>query len=91
MGWVGNATPRLLYPREIIPGTRCIGGWVNPRNGLGGCGKSHTHRDSIPGPSSPERVAVETEISRAHIFENIRIHKVDKNKPPHCCDTKNMP
>jgi len=33
MGWVVNATPRLLYPRER-PGTHCIGGWVGPIAGL---------------------------------------------------------
>ena len=38
-GWVVPATPRLLYPREIL-GTHCIGGWVDPRAGLDGCGKS---------------------------------------------------
>jgi hypothetical protein len=48
-----KATPRPLYPREI-PGTHCIGGWVGPRAGLDGCGKSPPpHRDSIPGQSSP--------------------------------------
>jgi hypothetical protein len=30
MGWVVNATPRPLYPRER-PGTHCIGGWVDPK------------------------------------------------------------
>jgi hypothetical protein len=39
-------------PRER-PGTHCMGGWVGPRASLDGCGKSHPHRDSIPGPSSP--------------------------------------
>jgi len=39
MGWVVNATPRPLYPRER-PGTHCIRGWVGPRAGLDGCGKS---------------------------------------------------
>jgi len=39
MWWVVNATPRPLYPRER-PRTRCIGGWVGPRAGLDGCGKS---------------------------------------------------
>ena len=29
MGWVVDATSRLLYPRER-PGTHCIGGWVGP-------------------------------------------------------------
>ena len=35
-GWVANATPRPLYPRER-PGTHCTGGWVGPRAGLDGC------------------------------------------------------
>ena len=56
MGWVVNATPRPLYPRER-PGTHCTGGWVDPRAGLDRCGKCRPHRDSIPGPSSPSRVA----------------------------------
>ena len=38
-GWVVNATPRPLYPRER-PGTHCIGGWVGPRADLDGYGKS---------------------------------------------------
>ena len=33
MGWVVNATPRPLYPRERT-GTHCTGGWVGPRAGL---------------------------------------------------------
>jgi hypothetical protein len=39
MGWVVNATPHSLYRRES-PGTHCTGGWVGPRAGLDGCGKS---------------------------------------------------
>jgi hypothetical protein len=39
MGLVINTTLRPLYPRER-PGTHCIGGWVGPRAGLDGCGKS---------------------------------------------------
>ena len=39
MGWVVHATPRPLYPLER-PGTHYIGGWVGPRAGLDGCGKS---------------------------------------------------
>ena len=35
MGWVVNATPRSLYPRER-PGTHFTGGWVGPRAGLDG-------------------------------------------------------
>jgi len=50
-GWVVNARPRLLYPLER-PGTYCIRGWVGPRVGLDGCGKSRPHLVSIPRPSS---------------------------------------
>jgi hypothetical protein len=39
-------------PRER-PGTRCIGGWVRPRTGLDGCGKSRHRQNSIPGLSRP--------------------------------------
>ena len=62
MEWVVRTTPRPLYPREV-PGTHCIEGWVGPRTGLDGCGKSHAHRDSIPGPSSSYQVAIATELS----------------------------
>ena len=49
-GW---STPRLgrLALRER-PGTHFRGGWVGPRAGLEGCGKSHPHQDLITGPSS---------------------------------------
>jgi hypothetical protein len=39
MGWVVNATPRPLYPRERAS-TQCIGSWVGPKAGMDGCGKS---------------------------------------------------
>jgi hypothetical protein len=64
MGRVVNATPRPLYPRERH-GTHSIGGWVGPRAGMDGCGKSRRHRDSIPGPPNPSRVAIPTELSRS--------------------------
>jgi hypothetical protein len=37
---------------------------VGPRAGVDWCGKSCPHRDSIPGPSSPQPVAIPTELSR---------------------------
>jgi hypothetical protein len=43
--------PAALPPGR--PGTHCTGGWVVPRAGLNGCGKSRPPRDSMPGPSSP--------------------------------------
>jgi len=47
-------TPAALYPWEI-PGTHCTGGWAGPRAGLDRCGKSRSHRDSIPRPSNPSQ------------------------------------
>ena len=51
-----------------IPGTHCIGGWVEPRVGPDGYGRSRLHRDSIPGPSSPYRVAIPSELSRPTVI-----------------------
>ena len=36
------------------------GGRVGPRDGLDWCGKSRPHGDSVPGPSSPQVVAIPT-------------------------------
>ena len=65
--WVANATPRLLYPRR-----KTRAGWVGPRAGLDGFGKPRPHRDSIPGPSSPYRVAKPTELSRSTFLKHTR-------------------
>jgi hypothetical protein len=51
-GWVVSTTPQSLFPRQR-PGAHCTRGWVGPRSGLDVCEKSRSHRDSIPGPSSP--------------------------------------
>jgi hypothetical protein len=49
---VVNATPRPLYPRER-PVTHCIGGWMGPRAGMDGCGKSRP--TGIRFPDRPAR------------------------------------
>jgi hypothetical protein len=59
------------HSRWERPGTHCSGGWVGPRAVLDGCGKSRHHRDSFPGPSSPYRVAISTELSRPTL---LRVH-----------------
>jgi hypothetical protein len=51
VGGQRHAPAALLLGKR--PGTHCIGGWVGPRVGLDGCGKSRRHQDSIPGPSNP--------------------------------------
>ena len=44
--------PAVLSSRQR-PGTHSTEGRVGQRASLDGCGKSRSHRDSIPGPSSP--------------------------------------
>ena len=53
MGVGGQRHTPAALPRGERPATHCIEGWVGPRAGLDGCGKSHPHQDSIHGPSSP--------------------------------------
>jgi hypothetical protein len=61
---VGGQRPAPAALSLVRPGTHYMGGWVGPRAGLDGCGKYRPHQDSIPGPSSPWRVAVPAELSR---------------------------
>jgi hypothetical protein len=56
--------PLSLYSRER-PNTHCTGRWVGSRPGLGGCGKSCPYRDSVPGPSKPQRVTIPPTLSRS--------------------------
>ena len=51
-GWVVSTTPRPLYPQQR-PGIHCIGGWVGPRAGLNGYGKSAS--TWIRSPDRPAR------------------------------------
>ena len=53
-----NTTRRQLYPWEKRPRTYCSGGWMGPRAGLDGSGKSRPYRDLIPGPFSRQQVAI---------------------------------
>jgi hypothetical protein len=53
MQWMVSATPWPLYPLGKRPVTCCTGGWVGPRAGLDGCGKSRSQKYSISGLSSP--------------------------------------
>jgi hypothetical protein len=53
MGVGGQPHTLATVPLGKRPSTHFIGGWVGPRAGLDGCGKSHPHQVSIPGLSSP--------------------------------------
>jgi len=57
MGWVVNATPRPLYPRER-PGTHYIGGWVCPTAGL------DFAENLAPSPSGFDPQTVQLVVSR---------------------------
>ena len=60
----GQRHASAVLPPGKRPDTHCTGGSVGPRVGLDGCGKSRLHRDSVPGPSSTQRIAIPTEMSR---------------------------
>jgi len=56
MGFKVHATAVFIYSLLCFragPSTHSVGGWMGPRTGLDGCGKSRLHRDSITWPSSP--------------------------------------
>ena len=83
-GWVVSTTFRPLYPWER-PGTHCTGGWVGPRAGLDGCGKSRPppNRDSFPGPSSQERFAIPTGASLKFFYGPVQVRGPSFIHP--CC------
>jgi hypothetical protein len=70
--------PAVLYPREN-PCTHYTGGWVGPRASPDGW-KTPPHRDSIPGPSSPQSVAIPTELPGPRVCEyySCLIHKTNQ-------------
>jgi len=53
-GWVVNATPQPLYPRER-PGTHCIGGWVGPQSWSGQVRNISPPPTGIRSPDRPAR------------------------------------
>jgi hypothetical protein len=57
--WVVSSTPLPLYPRERVPGTHFVGGWVDPRAGLDHMEKWKflPHRDSYSRPPIVQPVA----------------------------------
>jgi hypothetical protein len=63
----GQRQAPASLPRWKRLGTHFTESWVDPRAGLNGFEKSRLRRDSIPGPPSPKRVAIPTELSRPTI------------------------
>jgi hypothetical protein len=62
-GWL-TPRPSCFTPRESDPGTRCTGGWVDPKAGLDMWGKSQPHWDLIPRPSSLWQVTIPATLSQ---------------------------
>ena len=62
-GRLANVTPRPPYPLGNRSSTHYAVSRVGPKGGLCICGKSCLHRDSISGLSSPQRVAIPTELT----------------------------
>jgi hypothetical protein len=52
---------------------------MGPRAGLNVCEKSRPHRDLIPGPSSPQPVAVPTELPGPPNLDVVTVHKWPNN------------
>jgi len=48
----GERHVQAALPPGKRPGNHCIGGWVDPRDGVDGLGKSRTYRASISGPDN---------------------------------------
>jgi len=78
---VVNATPRLLYPRERL-GTHCTGGWVGPRAGLEGCGKSRPPPHAPTGIRSPDHTA-RSESLNLPSYPGPRIYVLRISKQPY--------
>ena len=66
VGGQRHAPPGLPPGKTWYP---YIGGWVGLRAGLDECRKSRPYRDSIPGSSSPQRVAIPTTLCS---YRNVR-------------------
>ena len=64
----GQSHAPAALPPVKRSGTHCVVGWVGPRASLEGCGKLRPHRDSIPGPSSTQRDAIPTALTRPTIM-----------------------
>jgi hypothetical protein len=61
--WMVNDMLRPFYHCQR-PDSLYIRGWLGLRAGLDLCRKTRPHRESIPGPSSPQWVAIPTTLSR---------------------------
>jgi hypothetical protein len=65
---------RWLRPRpDTLKTGKATGGWMVPRAGQDESGKSRPHRDSTPGPSDPQRVAIPPELSQPIVWTRSEI------------------
>ena len=67
-GWVVSSTPRPHFTPRERPGTHFRGGWVGSRAGLDG--RKISSRPGLdPGPSSPQSVAIPTELPGPQLWK----------------------
>ena len=94
MGWVVSTTPRPLYPgKDQVPIVQEAGWPSGPV--WTGAEYLASHRDSIPGPSSPQRVAIPTELSRHFLNGNLsaagKIFRVPTTQTSRTCIKRKLP
>jgi hypothetical protein len=65
MGWMVNATP----PAAFHPGKNTVP-ILQDAGKAPGCRKFRLHRDSIPRPSSMQRIAIPTRLSRSTLIKS---------------------
>jgi len=82
-GW-STPRPGRFAPREL-PGTHCVGGWLGPRTGPDGCGKSRPPA-VVRSPDSP--VAVPTELSSARMMVDVPLLLPDRGVNRECMATR---
>lgn len=73
-------------PARFTPGNRssthCIGGWVGLRAAEDRRGESRPSRNSIPGQSTPQRAAIQTDRSRQNLLRkkaHLNLYKTWQN------------
>ena len=81
MGVDGHGHAPAILPPVKRSNTHCTRGWVGLKAGQDRGGKCRLHRDSIPEPSRPKRVAIPTTLSRKmrlELLELLELLKTDQ-------------
>ena len=87
MGMGGQRHAPAALPPGKRPFTHCIGGWVDPKAGLDGYGKSRPKRDPTPEPSRPmtrTKTAILKRISKVRVcgLEQVTVSRSRQSVEP---------